>query len=95
MATAIVAQPVQSTHPDLLALAHAIADDEGVGLKTALVLAELYHDDLMAYADMWDAWAATEQAGCETSEICERRSHCCPECGSAIVSRQYYVGGRG
>ena len=78
MANAIVASPVKSTTVDL-PLAQEIADDEGLGLPVALVLAELYRDELLAYAAQWDAAAQPR----------------CPESGAALESRQAYVGGRG
>ena len=92
MATAILPQPAPSAPVDL-PLAHEIADVEGIGLKTALVLAELYRDELLAYAAQWNA--AEQQERCEKSEISERRSERCPQCGAALESRQAYVGGRG
>ena len=81
MATAILPQPAPSAPVDL-PLAQEIADLEGLGLPVALVLAELYRDDLMAYAEGWDVWAAAQQPRC-------------PQCGAALESRQAYVGGRG
>ncbi len=43
MATAILPQPAPSAPVDL-PLAQEIADDEGLGLPVALVLAELYRE---------------------------------------------------
>ncbi len=86
MATAILPQPAPSAPVDL-PLAQEISDLEGIGLKTALVLAELYRDDLMAYAEDWDVWAA------ESANIHPR--NVCPQCGAALECRQAYVGGRG
>ena len=98
MATAIVAHPVQYTHPDLLALAHEISDDEGIPLRVATVLAELYFDELMAYAHGWDMWTTRVEHNGDGSTLRQGDTSTvarCPECGSAIVSRQYYVGGQG
>ena len=81
MATAILPQPAPSAPVDL-PLAHEIADVEGIGLPVALVLAELYRDELLAYAEAWDVWAAAQQPRC-------------PECGAPLECRQAYVGGRG
>ena len=81
MATAILPQPAPSAPVDL-PLAQEIADVEGLGLPVALVLAELYRDDLMAYAEAWDVCASAQQPRC-------------PECGAALECRQAYVGGRG
>ena len=92
MATAILPQPAPSAPVDL-PLAHEIADLEGIGLKTALVLAELYWDELLAYAAQWDAAVAAQT--CAKSEISEIRSERCPQCGAALECRQAYVGGRG
>src|SRR3712207_4603145 len=88
MATAILPQHAPSAPVDL-PLAHEIADDEGIGLKTALVLAELYHDELLAYAAQWDESAAAQK--CALSA----KSPTCPHCGAALECRQAYVGGRG
>ena len=87
MATAIVPSSVNSTPVDL-PLAHEIADVEGIGLKTALVLAELYRDELLAYAEGWDVWAAE-------AKNYSSRVQFCPQCGAALECRQAYVGGRG
>ena len=92
MATAILSQPAPSAPVDL-PLAHEISDVEGIGLRTALVLAELYRDELLAYAVQWDAAAQPER--CEKSERSEIRSQHCPQCGAALECRQAYVGGRG
>ncbi len=86
MATAILPQPAPSAPVDL-PLAHEVVDVEGLGLPVALVLAELYRDDLMAYAAQWDADAA------ESANVPEW--NVCPECGAALESHQAYVGGRG
>src|SRR5688572_9097002 len=75
---------------DVETLAHVIADEEGVGIKLARVLAELQYDELATYAISWDRAAA-----CEKSEKSEKRSASCPVCGSPIVGQQCYVGGRG
>ena len=90
MAQAIVAQPVRpSARPvdrDLLALAEEIAEDEGLGMPVALVLATLYRDGLTDYAQAWDHMAAEQQRQARAT---------CPVCGAAIVIRQYHIGGRG
>ncbi len=91
MATAILPQPAPSAPVDL-PLAQEIADLEGIGLKTALVLAELYRDELLAYAAQWDESAATQR--CAISAL-SAKSPTCPQCGAAIECRQAYVGGRG
>ena len=84
MATAILTrrsiQP--ALDPEVFALAEEIADEQGVGFRLGLVLAELQLDDLTAYAQAWDAAARAQQARC-------------PVCGARIEGRQYYVGGRG
>ncbi len=77
MATAILPQPAPSAPVDQ-PLAHEISDVEGIGLRTALVLAELYHGDLMAYAAQWDASAAAQ--ACAKSERSGIRSERCPMC---------------
>ena len=82
MATAILPQPVPSTHPELLALAHEIANVEGLGLRTALVLAKQALEGLTAYAEGWDVWAAAQQPRC-------------PQCGATLEHTVSYVGGRG
>ncbi len=92
MATAILPQPAPSAPVDL-PLAHEIVDVEGLGLPVALVLAELYRADLMAYAAQWDESAAAQT--CAISEKSEIRAQCCPQCGAALECRQAYVGGRG
>ena len=80
MATAILPQPAPFAPVDL-PLAQEIADVEGLGLPVALVLAELYRDELLAYAAQWDAAAADQPR--------------CPTCDAALECRQAYVGGRG
>ncbi len=90
MATASVARTdaagqVIDLH-EVQALALEIADEEGIGLRTALVLADLHADELTAYAAGWDEAAEAQRAA-----LVER----CPVCGSEIVGRQYYIGGRG
>ncbi len=85
MATAILPQPARvlpTVEQEVFALAHEISDVEGVGLRAARVLAELYHDELSAYAAGWDAWAAAQQPRC-------------PQCGATLEARQAYAGGRG
>ena len=71
---------------DVRALAQEISEDEGIGMRTALVLADLQMGELAAYARDWDAAAEAQQAA-----LVER----CPVCSATIVGRQYYVGGRG
>ena len=64
MATAILAQAARvlpTVEQEVFALAHEISDLEGVGLRAARVLAELYHDELSAYAEGWGAWATARK----------------------------------
>ncbi len=85
MATAILPQPARvlpTVEQEVFALAHEISDVEGVGLRAARVLAELYNDDLMTYAAAWDLYAAAYMPRC-------------PQCGALLEGRQAYAGGRG
>ncbi len=68
------------------ALAQEISEEEGIGRRAALVLADLHMSELAAYAREWDEAAEAHRAA-----LVER----CPVCGSEIVGQQYYVGGRG
>ena len=52
MALAIVPPPVKAVDA---ALVREISDLEGIGIRAAAVLAALYGDELLAYADAWDA----------------------------------------
>lgn len=57
MATAsIVARPpaVRLIDNDLVLLAQEIADDEGIGFRAALIIAEQTRPELTAYAQAWD-----------------------------------------
>ena len=92
MASAILSQPAPSAPVDL-ALAHEIADVEALGLPVALVLAELYRDDLMVYAAQWDESATAQK--CAISALSAKSPSRCPQCGAALECRQAYVGGRG
>jgi hypothetical protein len=73
---------------DVERLARKIADEEGIGIKLARVLAELQYDELAAYAQDWNRSAQTQK------EATTRRA-VCPVCEEPIIGRQYYVGGRG
>src|SRR5687767_9467344 len=73
---------------DVETLAHEIADEEGLGIKLARVLAELQYDELAQYAHEWNCRAKAQREAVT-------RQATCPVCGSQIVGQQWYVGGRG
>ena len=88
MATAILPQPAPSTPVDL-PLAQEISDDEGLSFSVALILAELYRDDLMAYAAQWEESDAAQK--CAISALSAKS----PTCFPSLENHQAYVGGRG
>ena len=91
MATAILPPPVKSTPVDL-ALVQEISDLEGIGVQAALVLVQLYGEEMLAYAAQWDESTDAQKCALSAKSAITPR---CPQCGAVLECRQAYIGGRG